>query len=387
MNSGKIGYKQMYMVTPSIWELVKKCVNEYEQKLLDNLNKDNTNPTNQSKSHTSQIIHNLSNQDTTLLDSSCPNASQQSSHSETSFSKIPLPPDSFDQTSIPEEPHNSSGKLSLPGGSFNNSRTSFHRSQDRSRSLLNPNNSDTFDRTSIPEKSHNSSGKPPLPGGSFNNSGASFHRSRDRSRSLLNPNNSNSSFLNISRHNFDVSDSFGRLPPPDNFGPEPYVYDPGDYDSFQPRRTSSPIIDDPGDYSSFRPRRTSSPIIDEPQDYDSFRRRRTPSPAGALIPVLPLPSCEKKLPRSPVKTRTRTGALPYHPYTKIPRNDKFICDYCNKHFGRKWNLQKHVNTVHKQKPQILEHPVRRNLKRKEESDFTQPLFKTRKMEEFDKWKV
>ncbi len=349
MNSKKVGYSRMFMVTPSIWELVKKCVNEHEQKLLDNLNKDTSDLKNQSKSHTSSIIHNISNRDITPLE---PNLSVPSN--------LYIPQDEID---------------------INQSQTSYHRSKDRSRSFLDTNISQPGSRVNVSQV--------PLPEDSFDQSQPSYRRSKDRSRSLLDPDNSQSSSrshgkynvsqipipddsfsedlsqpLNISHHSnrskinlsqpsFDHSASFGRLPSPipENLSPRPYIHDPEDYNFFKPKRTSSPID------------------------------------RGAIIPILPLPSCKKRLPRSPVKTRSRTGVLQYIP-PKLPRNDKFVCDYCNKYFARKWNLKKHVLTIHNQEisPDPNQSTIQ-SLKRKQPTSFTQPLFKTQKTGDFDQWKM
>lgn len=338
MNSKKVGYSRMYMVTPSIWELVKKCVNEHEQKLLDNLNKD----TSEIRQHsTSSIIHNISSKDVTPLEPDVTIPPNQPSrhdeidldHSKTSYHRSKDRSRSFLDPNIS---YSSNRHSTLPDDSFNQSRPSSHRLNDESRISLNPNLSRSIDRSrlnpsqiSLPEDSFSEESNPPL--------NISQH--------------SNKSKINISQPTFQHTNSFGNLPPPENL-------------------TTSQYIQDPGEYSFFKPKRTSSPID-----------------RGAIIPILPLPSCEKRLPRSPIKTRTKTGALKQHT-VKIPRNDKFICEYCNKHFARKWNLKKHIQTIHKQK--ILpdpDQPALRTLKRKAQTSFTQPLLKSRKLGNFDQWNL
>jgi len=54
----------MYMVTPSIWELVKKCVNEHELNILLNLNKENKTDMENPIS----LIENITDKDITPID-------------------------------------------------------------------------------------------------------------------------------------------------------------------------------------------------------------------------------------------------------------------------------------------------------------------------------
>lgn len=316
MTSKKVGFSRMFMVPPSIWELVKKCVNEHEQKLLDNLNKDTSKYENPNETPTSSIIQNISNRDITPID---PNLS------------------------IPSNPQIPQDEIDL-----NLSQTSYHRSKDRSRSFLSRDSSQSFINPNVSQSSrpsHVNASQVPLPDDSFDEY---ENPPIDLSQ---NSTSRNKSKVNITRPSFYSDKSFGKLPLPENLSPEPSIADPGDYKFFRPKRTSSPID------------------------------------RGVVIPILPLPSCEKRLPRSPVKTRTSTGVLQHQ--SNLPRNDKFICDYCNKHFARKWNLKKHVLTIHRQ--EIVPDPDQpksiQSLKRKQQTHFDAPVFKTRKSDNFDRWNL
>lgn len=317
MSSKKVGFSRMFMVPPSIWELVKKCVNEHEQKLLDNLNKDTSKYENPNETPTSSIIQNISNQDITPIE---PNLS------------------------IPSNPQIPQDEIDL-----NLSQTSYHRSKDRSRSFLSRDSSQSFINPNVSQTSRRSRvnvSQVPLPDDSFD--------------VTVNPpinisQHSNKSKLNLTQPSVYSDKSFGKMSLPRDPSPSP-----------------EPSIADPGDYTFFRPKRTSSPID-----------------RGVVIPILPLPSCEKRLPRSPVKTRTNTGVLKHQPIAKLPRNDKFICDYCNKHFARKWNLKKHVLTIHRQEvvPDQDQPKSIPSLKRKQQTHFNAPVFKTRKTDNFDRWNL
>ena len=295
----------MYMVSPHIWELVKKCVNEHEQKVLDNLNRDITDVRNQSRISTSSLIHNLSSRDITPLNPS--------------LSSINL--------SKPEIPR-------TPQDEINISDPSYHRSKDRSRSFIDPNLSLGIEPLNVSQI--------PLPDDSFGQ--PSFNPIN-----LTQPSNkSNRSQINLTGSSFKSNESFGKLPRPES----EYIHEAGEYENFRPFRTSSPVENDP------------------------------------TIPILPLPSCQERQQRSPIKTRSRTGAIAAQiPAVVIPRNDKFICEYCNKRFARKWNLKKHVQTIHQQEiiPEPNDPPIQ-DFKRKQQSGFRQPLFKSRKTD-FDRWNV
>lgn len=312
MTSKKVGYSEMYMVPPSVWELVKKCVNEHEQKLLDDINKDTSISMDSNKSKTSSIIQDISSRDITPLEPSI-------------SSNLDL--------SKPSNPHTPRDEIDQ-----SQSETSYHRSIDRSRSFINPNISFNKSKSSInPNISTLSGSQIPLPESSF----------EEQSFQPINiSQHSTRSKIDLNQPSFQSNDSFGRLPPPENISPTPYVHDPEDYDLFIPRNTSSPINQKP------------------------------------LIPILPLPECSKRLPRSPIKTRTKTGSLPQQIF---PRNNQFICDYCNKHFARKWNLKKHINTIHLQEiaPDPDQPPITA-FKRKQQTDFSQPLLKRKN---FDQWDV
>lgn len=296
----------MYMVPPSIWELVKKCVNEHEKKILDNLNNESSIHKDPTKSNitTSSLIHDISSKDITPL--------EPSMSSDLNLSR-PLHPEA-PQDEIDLEP----------------SQTSFHRSQDRSRSFLNPN---------ISHSSMNLS-QIPLPQDSFDESS---HNPANMNMSQ----HSNRSKINLSQPAFNMSDSFGHLP--QNFPPE-----------------------SDESYGNFLPRQTSTPILPEPNN---------PIP----IPIPKLAICRNNLPRSPIKTRTRTGALP----TAEPVIGLNNCIYCGKRFARRWNLKKHINMIHLQNvAPDPDQPVITSSKRKEQTDFNQPLFvKSRRSSNFDKWNL
>ncbi len=315
MHKKKIGYSRMYMVTPSIWELVKKCVNEHEKKILDNLNNESSTFHDPTKSDipTSSIIHNISRKDITPLEPSL-------------SSTLDLSKPSNPQA--PEDEVN-----------YEPSVTSFHRSQDRSRSILDPNISHSSSRVNV--------SKIPLPNDSFD-------------ESSFNPINmsqhSNKSKINLSQPTFNLSDSFGRLP--QNFPSESSLHNIDSYDNFNPRGTSTPI-----DRSLILP---------------------DPNPVPVPIPIQTLAACKKKLPRSPVKTRIKTGVLP----AANPTSNGNTCGYCGKHFARKWNLKKHIITVHQQKiTPDPDQPAITSLKRKQQPDFVQPSFKTARTETFDRWNI
>ena len=342
MASKKIGFSKMYMVPPSVWELVKKCVNEHEQKNLENLNK--THDTSIPENKTSETIHNISSRDITPLES---NISKNISRD----SQIPM--------------------------NLDESQTSFHRSQDRSRSIL------EHDITPLPHQIS-------LPHDSFFDSDANENPENSFSKINLSrqsfPSSSNTSQINLSRQSFPSSDtSFGQLPKPEK---SHQSFSSSDASQINLSRQSFPSFDTSFGKlpkpEEFKPPRTSTPI----EHYDQFIHPINPSPInnGPIIPVKPFPHCTTSTSstRSPIKTRTRTGALP----TKTPQNNMFMCEYCNKYFTRKWNLKKHILTAHRQ--EVLPNPDESyptNFKRKLPTHFKNPAYKTRKRTEFDRWNL
>lgn len=366
MSSKNHGFRRMYMITPDMHELLKNCIDQHEQRVLDNLNKDTTSLHDQSRTHTSSVVHDVSNRDISTIQSDLSGPSN------------------------PVVPHDELN-ISLPNESFvAPADTSYHRSidRDRSRSFYDPNVSKASTR-SILDASQIS-----LPKDS------SFHKSRTRSvldeSKMTLPRDSSfhlppdSSFHepNVSsRHNVSNKSLQVSLPD-DSFSTS--FHDPNISSKKNISNRSLHILPDDS-FSNASLRHPSFGRLPTPDEGFFPKRTSSPIDRSALIPILPLPSCRKRpLPRSPIKTRIRTGALEYEPPPpKLPKNLKFICQYCNKHFARNWNLKKHVITIHRQEvPPDPDQPQNiSNFKRKQQTHFVSPLFKSRKHDDFDHWQL
>ncbi len=292
-------YKEMYMVPPSIWENIKKCVNDHEKRILYDLNKP--------------------------LDDTIPSRN------------ITLP-----DVSISKDP--------TPNPNPNDSQSTFHRSQDRSRSIL---------ESSLP---HSITQQFSLPDESISST-------------------KQSSKIDISNIT-DPNPSFGRIPVPK---PDSSLsFNKGDisnYENFRPPRTSTPN----DTYEPYFP----IPAIPQPQPTPQpYINPPPPSPSQYIdpivpVPVRPFPNClptNTAFNRSMINTRTRTGIL-----DKPNITNQFRCQYCNKTFARKWNLKKHILTIHKQQnlPDPGE-PAPTVFKRKVPDTFNEPEYKRR---EYDRWQV
>lgn len=269
-------FKEMFMVPPHIWENVKKCVNEHEKKVLQDLNK-------------TQI-------DSTLI------------------TQTDIVPPNMPTDIIPD-----------PNPNPEQSQTSFHRSQDRSRSKL---------ETSLASSQIN------LPDDSLP---TSEHYSSRLDTSFAEP-------------------SFGKLPKPDLSQSSVL----STYENFRPPRTSSPT----GSYEPY------IPILSNPQP--------SPQYVNPIVSLKPFPNCvsnDSPFNRSIIKTRTKTGILEQ---PKI--GNPFIkCPYCNKTFTRKWNLKKHILTIHRQ--QTIPDPGEEAptiFKRKVPDTFKEPELKRKG---FDRWNL
>jgi hypothetical protein len=88
MTVKKVGFSKMYMVPPSVWELVKQCVNEHEQKTLESINTPKN--TLENENITSQTIQHLSKRDITPLSKSVSKKVTEDSNTSTSINPTSL---------------------------------------------------------------------------------------------------------------------------------------------------------------------------------------------------------------------------------------------------------------------------------------------------------
>ncbi len=352
MASRKSGYSKMYMIPPSVWEILKTCIDESEIQRIEQLNAEKSLQSMRTRSD--EIISNISSQDISPLDKSY---RSRSSILETDLSRPIIPqqvsdefyhsrPDTIDtDLSRPTNPQQISDEFYVD--------PSLHPS-DRSRSIMDPDRTtqtigfaDMTTQTVEPTDMSMTTQTIPLSEASTQilpmetispyrtskmkrastvpSTGPYSIQSKSRKlrsvsmteplampdRFLL-PRNTSRSSLNLSIPN--RSGSFGKMNRPDSSMMSRSGQDTSEI-VFEPRITSTPI-------------RTLPTIHENPQ-------------GPAIIRTLPLASCDTN--RSPIKTRTRTGTLA----APVPRNEQFRCPICSKLFAREYNMNKHIATFHK----------------------------------------
>lgn len=351
MGSKRSGYSIMYMIPPSVWELVKKCVDEYELKRLEELNKDTSIKPAMSRGE--QILSNISSQDIVPLDKSY-----------RSRSDIDILETDLSQPILPQE----------VSDEIYYDNPSFHHS-DRSRSILNPNQTtqsvdltqsdaplymanmttqtvdptqmditrfasdmttQTVDPTEIDAPLYmanmtTQTVDPTLPITPYRVSNLKRSasvpiptkyniRNRNpnlRSTSLTDPADLSRRMMQSksqSQRSIISRTPYSRIPPPNISRGDRSLHDTSRI-SFDPRMTSTPL------------RRL--PTI--PED----------STLQNIIPVRQLSACNET--RSPIKTRSLTGATRKTPYS----SNNLQCHICNKTFARKYILDKHILTMHR----------------------------------------
>ncbi len=399
MASKRSGYSVMYMVTPSVYELLKQCVDEYELERLEQLNKDQSSTITRSRSE--NILRDISSQDIIPIDQSY---RSRSDIIESNLSQPTLPQQVQDVVYVTDPSMN----ISDPSSNIGTIQTNFSQSgvpvtledavymsdpslhsSDRSRSVLNPDFTTqtihTADMTTQTVEPTDISMSQTLPQSEISKSIP--YRSLKLKRALsvpstepYRPYNKNRKIKSVSMSEpLQMPDRFIQSGTPSrtsinlttpnqsrSFGklPSANVSSASSRDtsriSFDPRITSTPIRssinlttpNQSGSFGrlpsanvsttssrdtsriSFDPRITSTPIRQLPAIPEN-------SPSRNVIPVLPLPACKQT--RSPINTRTRTGAV----QRVQPTRSSFQCTICEKSFARKYNLDKHMATLHK----------------------------------------
>lgn len=349
MASRRSGYSKMYMVPPSIWELVKKCVDEFEMQRLNQLNMERALVPVRTRGD--QILSNISSQDIGPLDRSYRSRSDilESTLAQPSFQEIE---DEFYQD---PSMHSSDRSRSRIDPDISSQTERYHNiTMDPARDYT----TISVDPTDISAESEidpiiQSGIQQNIPGPSKTPQKTSiFKPSRfkrlktvhisepSETRQRIKPAPYQPRFSTRTRSRTTPL-QYGQMSPAN-----PSVI-PRD-DSFFDR--SSQSLD--RSRVNFDPLVTSTPI--PVHRMPTIPEQDAPIP----IPILPLPGCEPKTPPRIIQTRSRTRrqspprVIQTRSRTKIAirephDNDEFKCSICNKLFSKKIYLNKHMQFLHK----------------------------------------
>jgi Zinc finger, C2H2 type len=375
--SKRSGYAKMYMITPRVWELVKKCVDDLEAERINQLNVNrNIQPM---RTRSEQILSNISSMDINPIEETLlprnlspipesdeieifytPNVQNIEPTYDTEMSEPRI--DSSVQTELPTEQKtitaNVSSQTNIPTITYPSSDQTFETiqptnirpiRQTQAVSYNQPSSIDYKKPKSITFKQPLSVGfKKPIP----------YTRKRKSDVQYMEPITVPDPFIqNYPTQDYNIqnvsqaSDSFGVLPPPE--------YRSEEFE-FNPKIHSTPI-------SAAR----KSSI-------------QKPKPSRIPLPILPLPSCTPKstaiakmqkrtlstiepqsktaiskpqlaitqLKQKAITTRTKP-ALTYSPIrtrsiTKgaLVKKDTYICPLCGLEFTTQVNMERHMRVLH-----------------------------------------
>ena len=341
MASRRSGYSKMYMVPPSIWELVKKCVDEFERKRLEQLNLEKALVPVRTPGD--QVLSTISARDITPLDRSY-------------RSRSDILESTLDQPSM---------QLDVEDELFQD--PSFH-SIDRSRSRLDPDSTiqsihysdmttQTVDPTEEPLDLSMRTDLQPLPSSSVQRSNIQASRIPILKKSIFKPTKSKrprpvpvnepitrEMYTPVRTRTQPDPFRYGRLSPPI---PGVISRDDSFWNRSSQSLNRSDINFDPLITSTPMPVQRRKRLLSSSEQEPDFRRRRMPTiheqEPEELIPiqVLPLAGCEQR-PQG-IQTRSKTRGK----FQEVSLEDEFKCTMCNKKFSKQIYLTKHMEGVHK----------------------------------------
>jgi len=389
----KSGYSKMYMIPPSVWELVKRYINNLDMQRLEQLNAERESQIIVTPGD--RILSNISSQDINPIDASFRSRSELGDPDETRTQELMT--ESYTVDPSMHESDRSRSTLNPDSDYINISTQSTYPTQEtlqeldmaeRAKMIEGPktvitrpryataeyNIQDfpivpstalaTINRPSILKrvrKPQSVTFKKPLPVSFKKPLALTFkepliYKRKKRSESqYIEPMNLSDKFLqtpeftSVDYENPYMSQSFGRMPAPEL--------------SISRKTTPelSTTLNDP-DVSriSFDPKIYSTPIRGHKLPTIVEEQESSPIP----IPILPLPSCapstskgvKDKSPRKTassyaMQTRSRATALakPYNLRSKTPKEGSgeiFKCNVCNATFKKQNSLESHYRVVH-----------------------------------------
>lgn len=300
MSGKRSGYSKMYMIPPSVWELVKKCVDDLELQRINQLNMNrNIQPL---KTRSDQILSNISSMDINPIEETLPrNLSpipeidesyyNPNTQTETSYDVQMNEPkiDFSTQTELPtEQPYRSvaniSSQTNIPTITYPSSDETIELTRSTSVQPIRQTQSLSYNQPSSITYTQPKAISFKQPAAITFKKPITYTRKRKSSSQYVQPITVADPFIQeYPTQDYNIQDvdqtseSFGILPPPE--------YQSEEFE-FNPKIHSTPI-------SSTR-----------------LSSIKTPKPSRIPIPILPLPSCTPKTAVSKLQKRTLSTIEP-----------------------------------------------------------------------------
>ena len=370
--SGKSGYAKMYMITPRVWELVKKCIDDLEAERINQLNIDrNLQP---KRTRSDQILSNISSMDTnpieeTLLPrnlSPIPELEEtyynpDTQPAEQTYTEMTEPRINYSmQTDLPTEENvtNISSLTNIPTITYPTSDETLEVS--RSTNVQPTRQIQSLRYTEPPPVEYvqpkSVTFKQPL--AISYKKPITYTRKRKSSSQYIEPITVSDPFIqNYPTQDYNTqnisqpSESFGILPPPE-YRSEEFEFNPKIHSTPirkpkpKPSRIPLPILPLPSctpttvakvqkrTLSTIEP--LSKTAISKPQKAITTRVKPAITYSGSMND--PQPSTSKALTYSPIQTRSKSRAL--------VKKETYICPLCGLEFTTQLNMERHMRVLH-----------------------------------------